>query len=133
MTKNRLPGVLGRVALSVIFAGIFYTGWLIIAIPASKSGFGGMAVQTVIWILAPILTGLGFATGQKIFELLPAADKTCFWETYMWCLAGCVIGAGIVWPFGPMLIVFGMFVTGTISVVLHEVVRMRKQAGNNKA
>ncbi len=129
MTIKRLLGVLVRVALSVIFAGIFYIGWLAIALPTFKSGFGGLVVKAVIWILAPILTGLGFAVGPKIFELLPFTDKTRFWETYKWCLAGCAIGAGIVCVFGPMLIVFGMFATGTMCVVLHEVARIRKEVG----
>ena len=143
MTKNRLPGGLGRVALSVIFAGIFFIGWLVFAILTFRSGFGGKAafgslivrsiITSLIWILAPILTGLGFAVGSKIFELLSATGKTSLWKNYMWCFIGCAIGFGIVWPFGPMLIVFGMFVTGTISVVLHEVVRIRKEARNNKA
>ena len=92
-----------------------------------------MVVKAVIWILAPILTGLGFAVGSKIFELLPSADKTRFWETYMWCLAGCAIGGGILWVCGPMLIVFGMFAAGTMSVVLHEAVRIRKEVVSNKA
>ncbi len=58
----------------------------------------------------------------------PATDKIHFLETYKWCLAGCVIGAGIVWVFGPMLIVFGMFAIGTLSVVLHEAARIKKEA-----
>ncbi len=134
MTIKRLLGVLVRVALSVIFAGIFYIGWMAIAIPTIKSELGGLfvIVKAVIWILAPIITGLGFAVGPKILELLPFTDKTRFWETYKWCLAGCAIGGGIVFVFGPMLIVFGMFATGTMCVVLHEVARIRKEVGNNR-
>lgn len=87
MTRKRLLGILVRVALSVIFAGIFYIGWMAIILQTYKSG-NGLVVKAVIWILAPILTGLGFAVGSKIFELLPSNDKTRFWETYLWCLAG---------------------------------------------
>jgi hypothetical protein len=134
MTIKRWLGILVRVALSVIFGGIFHIGWLAIAIPTLTSEFGGLFVfvKAVIWILAPILTGLGFATGPKIFELLPGTDKTRFWETYKWCLAGCAIGGGIVFVFGPMLIVFGMFAAGTMCVVLHEAARIRKEVVNNK-
>jgi len=133
MMIKRLVGVLVRVVLSVIFAGIFYIGWLAIVIPIHESGFGGLFVKAVVWILAPILTGLGFALGIKIFELLPGTDKAGFWETYKWCLAGCTIGGGIVCVFGPMLIVFGMFAAGTVSVVLHEAVRIRKETVSTKA
>lgn len=131
--KKRLLSVFVRVTLSVIFAGIFYIGWMAIAIPIYKSEFGGLVVKVVIWILAPILTGLGFALGSKMFELLPSTDKTGFWETYRWCLAGCAIGGGIIWLFGPMLIVFGMFAMGTMSIVLHETIRIRKEVGSNRA
>ena len=36
------------------------------ALPTFKSEFGGFAVKAIIWILAPILTGLGFAVGPKM-------------------------------------------------------------------
>jgi hypothetical protein len=42
-----------------------------------------------------------------------------------------VLGGGIVFVFGPMLIVFGMFAAGTVSVVLHEAARIRKEAVNS--
>ena len=133
MTIKRLLGVLARVALSVFFAGVFYTGWMAVAIPTVKSGFGGLIVKAILWILAPIVTGFGFALGPKIFELLPTADKSRFWKTYKWCLAGCAIGGAVVCIFGPMLIVFGMFVAGTLSVILHEVGRVRKESVRNRA
>jgi hypothetical protein len=57
------------------------------AIPITKSGFGGSAVQAVMWILAPIVTGLGFAAGLKIFELLSSSYKTGFWEMCIWSQA----------------------------------------------
>ncbi len=134
MTIKRFVGILLRVGLSVIFAGLFYVGWLAIAIPVIKSELGGLFVfvKVFIRILAPIITGLGFAVGSKIFELLPYTEKTRFWEIYKWCLAGCAIGGGVVFVFGPMLIVFGMFGAGTVSVVLHEAVRIRKGTGAQK-
>jgi hypothetical protein len=39
----------------------------------------------------------------------------------IWPLIGCSLGAAAVFWFGPMLIVFGMFVAGTASVVVREV------------
>lgn len=132
MTIKKLLGILIRVALSGIFAAVFYIAWMAIALSTHKSGFGGWPVKAAVWILAPILTGLGFAVGSTIFELLSATDKTSFCETYKWCLAGCAIGAAVVCVFGPMLIVFGMFAAGTITVVLHEVVKIRNKATNNK-
>ena len=42
ITIKRVLGLLARVALSLLFVGIFYTVWMTIAIPAFKSGFGGL-------------------------------------------------------------------------------------------
>jgi hypothetical protein len=80
MTKKRLEGILGRISLSFIFVGIFYIGWMVVAIPITKSGFGGTVVHILMWILTPIITGLGFAAGLKIFELLSSSYKTGPWR-----------------------------------------------------
>ena len=66
--------VVARVVLSILLAGIFYTGWMAVAIPTIKAGFGGLIVKVMLWILAPIITGFGFALGPKIFELLLLPD-----------------------------------------------------------
>ena len=129
MTGKRLLAVVIRVAMSVLFAGVFYTGWMAVAIPTIKSGLGGLAVKVMLWILAPIVTGFGFALGPKTFDFLsPTADKKSFWKTYKWSLVGCAIGGGVVCIFGPMLIVVGMFVAGVLSVTLQEVARVRKES-----
>ncbi len=125
MNIKRLVGVLLRIALSVIFAGVFYTAWMAIGLPIFKSGFDSRAVRAGIWILAPIMTGLGFAVGPVIFELWPMAEKCGFWQRYKWSLAGCAIGGGITFAFGPMLIVFGMLAVGMVSVMLYEVRQYR--------
>ena len=118
MSIRRLLGVVARVVLSLLFAGVFYVGWMAVAIPTIQSGFGGLIAQVILWMVAPVVTGLGFAVGATAFELLPMTRKGGFWRTYKWCLAGCAIGGGVVCIFGPMLIVFGMFAAGTLSVVL---------------
>ena len=133
VTIRALLGILLRVAVSLPFAGIFYTGWMAVAIPALNSDFGGIVVQILLWILAPIVTALGFAVGPTACRLLGSAGRSHFWETYKWCLIGCAIGGGVVCIFGPMLIVFGMFVGGTLSVVLHEARKIRRQSTDNKA
>jgi hypothetical protein len=127
MTERRLLAIVARVVLSVLLAGVFYTGWMAVAIPTTKSEFGGLAVKAILWILAPIVTGFGFALGPKTFDLLsPAVGNNSFWKVYKWSLISCAIGGGVVCIFGPMLIVFGMFVAGTLSVVAHEVITKGK-------
>jgi len=123
MTTRRLLAIVARVALSTLLARVFYTAWMAVAIPTIKAGFGGWIVKVVLWILAPIVTGFGFVLGPKIFDpFSPAATKSSLWKAYKWCLAGCAIGGGVLCLFGPMLIVFGMFAAGTLTVAVHEVI-----------
>jgi hypothetical protein len=74
------------------------------------------------WLLGPVITEAGFASGLAVGERVTAAHRSTFWRILLWPLAGCAIGAGAVYPFGPMLIVFGMFAVGTVSVIAREAV-----------
>jgi hypothetical protein len=122
-----------RVVLSVIFAGIFYTGWMAVAIPVLQLGISSIVLTTIIWVTAPLVTAAGFATGVVISKLfLRSGEKSKFLNIFKWSLAGCAIGAGSVVWFGPMLIVFGMFLVGTASVALREIVRIRKESDERR-
>lgn len=109
---------LAVLAASVLLAGVFYVGWLAVFIPAFKMGILGLKI--VGWLSAPVVTALGFAAGLWIGERLPTRRKTGFLRIFIWPLVGCSVGAALVFFFGPMLIVFGMFLGGTASVVLRE-------------
>jgi hypothetical protein len=115
-----LRSALIRVISSLICAGIFYLAWL--------AGFllvvqlGSAVAEAVLWLLAPPITAAGFAGGVSLLERLTRAKRTRFVRLYAWPLTGCIIGAGAVYWFGPMLIVFGMFAAGTMSMVLREVI-----------
>lgn len=108
-----------KVVVSVICAGIFYYAWLIVFLTTTRYG---SVVEAINWLLAPAVTATGFATGIMIFERLTGAGKSGFLKVFVWPLIGCVIGAGAIYWFGPMLIVFGMFMLGTLAVVLREAV-----------
>ncbi|MHC4603163.1 MAG: hypothetical protein ACYS6W_07520 [Planctomycetota bacterium] len=118
-------GLFVRIIISVIFAGIFYIGWMAVAIPVFKSGH--LFLKALCWLLAPVITGCGFAAGIAIFELLPGTRKSKLRDIVLWPLAGCAIGAAIVFFFGPMLIVFAMFALGAASIVTKEIVSIKKQ------
>jgi len=126
LNAKSLLAVVVRVACSLIFAGIFYTGWMAVAIGAFKRGIDSVVVEVVVWLCAPVVTGAGFAVGVEFFQLLSGAGRSKFVDIYKWSLIGCAVGAGAVFPFGPMLIVFGMLVLGTASVTLREFVRMKR-------
>ncbi len=109
-----------RIFNSVLFAGFFYIFWMAIAITAFKSGYGKI-IMGLLWIIAPFATAAGFTIGIGLFDFAVKRSRQNFFNIYKWPLVGCIIGAALVFPFGPMLIVFGMFGLGTLSVILREV------------
>jgi len=76
--------------------------------------------------------GLPFSHSSTGFHPWLSAKAGKFLNIFKWSLAGCAIGAGSVVWFGPMLIVFGMFVVGTAGVALREVVRIRKESDERR-
>ena len=113
-----------RLVSSLLGAGLFYLAWMAAFLVATRSG--SVAAETVLWLLAPVITAAGFAVGITVAERLAKNERTSFIRIYVWPLVGCAIGAGVVYPFGPMLIVFGMFAVGTVSVAVREVMRRNK-------
>ena len=109
-----------RIFNSVLFAGFFYVFWMAVAITAFKSGYGKI-IMGLLWIIAPFATAAGFTIGIGLFDFAVKRSRQNFFNIYKWPLVGCAVGAIIVAPFGPMLIVFGMFGLGTLSVILREV------------
>ena len=115
-----LRGALLRLASPLLGAGVFYLAWMAAFLVLTRSV--SVVAETVLWLLAPVMTAAGFAVGITVAERLAKKDKSSFMRIYVWPLVGCVIGAAIVYPFGPMLIVFGMFAGGTSSVAVREIV-----------
>ena len=120
-----------RVACSLLCAGIFYSAWMAVFITAA--GLDSLGIKIALWLLAPLVTGAGFTMGIVAFERLIKKRKVEFLHIYPWTLTGCVIGAGIIFWFGPMLIVFGMFATGTVSVIIREVVIFMRNNSSSSA
>lgn len=65
---------------------------------------------------------MGFSVGILVIEHLTGTSRTGFYRVFLWAFVGCALGAGIVYWFGPMLIVFGMFAAGTATIALKEIV-----------
>jgi hypothetical protein len=119
---------LARVGASLVCAGLSYGGWLAAFLLTSR--LKSPIVQAIGWVLAPVATAAGFAAGIAISERLTSPRKSGFVRIFLWPLAGCVLGAGAVYWFGPMLIVFGMFAVGTASTILREVILHTREAGS---
>ena len=110
-----------RVACSALFAGVTYFVWMAAFIYLKDTG--GQALRALLWLAAPVATALGFAVGAVLHERFAGGRRDRFARVYLWPLVGCFVGAVVVFPFGPMLIVFGMFLMGTASMILRELVR----------
>ena len=127
MEIRRLAGALARVVISVLFAGLFYTGWLAVFLAAFKDS--SVPVKAALWGIAPVITATGFAVGMIVAKHLTQVRREGFLRTFLWPLVGCILGAVVVVWLGPMLIVFGMFVLGTGCVALQELLTQTR-AGN---
>jgi hypothetical protein len=125
--KTRLPvdllslAIVGvKIAVGTFAAGLFYFIWL--GAYLLVVDYGETVLDTVMYLAAPVITGAGFALGVEMVERRSGGKEAEFIHVFAWTVAGCAVGAGIVYWFGPMLIVFGMFLGGVASLVLRELV-----------
>ena len=114
-----------KVAASVLCAGVLYSLWLGAFIMLSDQV--GPVVRGVLWLLAPVVTAAGFGVGLAVAERSSGSRKVPLVRVFVWPLAGCAVGAAAVYWYGPMLIVFSMFLLGTASVVLREILLGRRR------
>lgn len=108
-----------RTFLSAFSAGIFYSVWMAAFLLVEKLDI--LVVEYILWALAPAVTAAGFATGILVMDRMAGTRSTKFLHIFIWPLVGCAIGAIVVYWFGPMLIVFGMFVCGSLGIALREI------------
>jgi hypothetical protein len=125
--RRSLHVSLSRFVVSVLFGAGFYLGWMALFLICSPHlpplGRGAL------WILAPIVTGLGFAAGAVLFNRIRRLRQPAFGQFSLYPLIGCSVGAAVVFPFGPMLIVFGMGLLGSLAMLLFEFRAMRRSPG----
>ena len=120
-----------RIAVSTLGGGAFYFVWMSLFLVTA--GLGSQALEIVLWLLAPLITAAGFSVGLLIFGMVTHIENLGFRHAFLWAFVGCALGALATYPFGPMLIVFGMLVLGTLSVTLREVLAAKRQQGNHRA
>jgi hypothetical protein len=120
MDPRRFWKSLVRIAFSLLCALVFYLVWMVAFL--LTTGLESTAAETILWLLAPVITAAGFATGIAVRERLAGKARPRFLRIFLWALVGCVAGAGLAYPLGPMLAVFGMLAAGTASIALREVV-----------
>jgi len=123
------PHTFARVALkaavSLLFGGVFYAVWLAVFLAWGRQE--NAQLERGLFVLAPVVTAAGFATGMTLVERLSGSPRTGFFLSWVWALLGCVLGAVVVYWYGPMLIVFTMLAGGTIAIVYRDVTRPRSR------
>lgn len=115
-----LSSSLLRIVSSLLAAALCWLGWLAVFVPAFQSK--SSTLMTIGWLTAPVITSAGFAVGYWSAERLLRSGRADFFRRFCWLLAGCILGAAVVFRFGPMLIVFGMFLFGTVILVVWEAI-----------
>jgi hypothetical protein len=112
--------------VSVLFGAVFYLAWMALFLVSSP--YHSRLFRGLLWTLAPIVTALGFFAGAALYSRLRRLPHPPLRRLYCYPLAGCSIGAAVVFPFGPMLIVFGICLLGSLAMLLFELVDLRKSA-----
>jgi len=127
-TFRPVLGAAIKIAASILGAGVVYAVWLGMFLIVAK--LDSPILELVTWVTAAPATALGFALGAWTYERATGADRAQFASAFCWPLVGCTIGAVSVYWYGPMLIVFGMFALGTVSMTLREIVRHVRAGGD---
>lgn len=128
--KAKLRSIMGqcrwaslfRVVSALFSGGIFYGLWLAVVLGIGPQG---RFIEITLWVVAPLVTGLGFAVGIAVYNRLRKEDQGGFLQIFIWTVTGCTVGALALYWSGPMLIVFSMLFAGMLSVWFREVVLSR--------
>ena len=113
-----------RIFTASVFGTLFYLIWMVIFLLTIHLG---AFIESALWLLAPVVTGTGFFSGILIFDRWNGLKTSSPRNTLLWPLLGCVLGALVVYWYGPMLIVFSMLLMGVVSVAAREYLLWRKK------
>ncbi len=114
-----------KAAVSLLLGAVYYAAWLAAFLFLNR--LENAQLERALFILAPVVTAAGFATGVTLVEKLGGMPRTGFFLSWVWALMGCAVGALAVYFYGPMLIVFTMLAGGTLAVVYRDITRGRSR------
>ncbi len=116
---SQIVDSLVRAVAASIGAVLFYCAWLALVLSVVPRSAFPLPLAPVL--TAAVTTAAGFWLGTLLGDRLTRRPLTGKLQACLWPLAGCLVGALVVYPFGAMLTVFGMFGVGATAVVAHEV------------
>ncbi len=78
-----------------------------------------------VTLTAPVVTATGFGLGMFITERLTQRRSGEVRGAFLWSLGGGTIGTLVMFPFGGMLVGFGLFSLGTAALLIREILLQR--------
>jgi hypothetical protein len=120
--RHRRPAMLGviyRVLGSVMGAIVMYALWLMAVL--ARMPRPPVPPSFALTLTAPVVTAVGFALGMLVVERFTQRRQSALRATFLWTLTGCAVGTLAMFPFGGMLVGFGMFGLGTAALIVREV------------
>jgi hypothetical protein len=109
-----------RVTVAALVGVAFHAAWVALFILAVSQGAPG-SLRAILWVIAPIVTAIGFGLGLTLLQRRHPAPDTGFAHAFAIALAGCAMGAVILSPIGPMFAGFGVLGGGTIAAAIRVV------------
>lgn len=92
-----------------------YALWLFLFLVYGRDGG---ALRAALWVAAPMITGLGFASGVALLERPWERRGLPLRLSLGWPVAGCTFGLLFTAILGPMWIGMGLLVGGAASVAI---------------
>jgi hypothetical protein len=114
-----------KASVSLLLGAAFYAAWLAAFLWSNQ--LENAKLDRALFVLAPVVTSAGFATGVALVDKMAGGTPTGFFLSWVWALMGCSIGALAVYFYGTMLIVFTMLIGGTLAVVAREITGARSR------
>jgi len=125
VNPNAIVRLLMKAAVALLLGSVFYAAWLALFLWLGR--LENRQMERALFILAPVVTAAGFATGVTLVERPGGLSRTGFFMSWVWALMGCAAGALSVYFYGPMLIVFTMLSGGTLAVVYRDITLARSR------
>jgi len=119
-------GLLIRVAVALSGGVIGFAAWLTAVL--SRMPRPPVPPSFAVTLTAPVVAAIGFGVGLLVGERLTRRRSGAVRGTFLWTLAGCMVGTVVMFPFGGMMAGFGLFGFGTAALFIREAILWKGQA-----
>lgn len=124
--RSAMLSALFRVLGSLLGGVIMFAVWLIAVL--ARMPRPPVPPSFAVTLTAPVVTAAGFGLGMLVAERLTQRRQGGVCGAFLWSLAGGTVGTLVMFPFGGMLVGFGLFGLGTAALLIREVLWQRNCA-----